>query len=145
MVQVLAHGRYEIDADRARVDLDALWEFLGGEAYWGRTRTRDDVVQQVETAWRVVAAYTEQGAMVGFARGISDGYDTGYLADVYVLSEHRGQGLAQAMLQEMIENSPGATFRWMLHTRDAHELYRKFGFAAPDSRLMERPSTRMRP
>jgi GNAT superfamily N-acetyltransferase len=140
MVQVLVHGRYEVDADRARVDLDALWAYLDTEAYWGRTRTRDDVVQQVATAWRVVGAYTEQGNMVGFARGIADGYDTGYLADVYVLAEHRGQGLAQALVQEMIDNGPGATFRWMLHTRDAHDLYRKFGFAEPDARLMERPS-----
>jgi GNAT superfamily N-acetyltransferase len=140
MVQVLVHGGYDIDADRSRVDLDALWAFLGSEAYWGRTRTREDVAHQVATAWRVVGAYTGQGDMVGFARAISDGYDTGYLADVYVLSEHRGQGLAQALVQEMIDNGPGATFRWMLHTRDAHDLYRKFGFAEPDGRLMERPS-----
>jgi GNAT superfamily N-acetyltransferase len=80
--------------------------------------------------------------MVGFARGISDGYDTAYLADVYVLAAHRGQGLAQALVQEMIDDGPGATFRWMLHTRDAHGLYRKFGFAEPDGRLMERPSRR---
>jgi GNAT superfamily N-acetyltransferase len=142
MVPVLVQGGYEIDADRARIDVDALWAFLDTEAYWGRTRTRDDVVHQVATAWRVVGAYTEQGTMVGFARGISDGYDTGYLADVYVLAEHRGHGLAQALVQEMIDNGPGATFRWMLHTRDAHDLYRKFGFAKPDERLMERPSRR---
>jgi GNAT superfamily N-acetyltransferase len=137
---VMVDGGYDIDADRARVDLDALWAFLDTEAYWGRTRTRDDVAQQVATAWRVVGAYTEHGDMVGFARGISDGYDTGYLADVYVLAEHRGHGLAQALVHEMIDNGPGATFRWMLHTRDAHDLYRKFGFSEPDARLMERPS-----
>jgi GNAT superfamily N-acetyltransferase len=142
MVPVTVHGGYEIDADRDRVDLDALWAFLGTEAYWGRTRTREDVVKQVATAWRVVGAYTAQGEMVGFARGISDGYDTAYLADVYVLAAHRGQGLAQALVQEMIDDGPGATFRWMLHTRDAHGLYRKFGFAEPDGRLMERPSRR---
>jgi GNAT superfamily N-acetyltransferase len=137
---MLVVAGYQIDAARARVDHDALWAVLDNAAYWGRTRTRHDVVQQVATAWRVVGAYTEQGDMVGFARGIADGYDTGYLADVYVLPEHRGRGLAQALVQEMIDNGPGATFRWMLHTRDAHDLYRKFGFAEPDARLMERPS-----
>jgi hypothetical protein len=42
----------------------------------------------------------------------------------------------------MIENGPGAAFRWMLHTSDAHDLYRKFGFAEPEANFMERRSTR---
>jgi GNAT superfamily N-acetyltransferase len=142
MVRVLVHGRYEIDPDPERVDVDALYAFLDAEAYWARWRTRDDVRHQVSTAWRVVGAYTERSDMVGFARAVSDGRDIVYLADVYVLSDHRGQGLGRALLQEMIENGPGAMFRWMLHTRDAHDLYRGFGFAAPDQRYMERPSSR---
>ena len=39
----------------------------------------------------------------------------------------------------MIDRGPGAGFRWSLHTRDAHDLYRKYGFAEPDTRYMERP------
>jgi GNAT superfamily N-acetyltransferase len=138
MVQVLIHGRYQIDPDPGRVDVVALCAFLEAEAYWARWRTPDDIRRQVETAWRVVGAYTEQGDMVGFARAVSDGLDVSYLADVYVLSEHRGQGLGHALVLEMIENGPGAGLRWMLHTRDAHDLYRKFGFAEPDARYMER-------
>jgi GNAT superfamily N-acetyltransferase len=145
MVRMLVHGRYEIDPDPERVDVDALYAFLAAEAYWARWRTKDDVRHQVATAWRVVGAYTEQAEMVGFARAVSDGRDIVYLADVYVLSDHRGHGLGRALLQEMIENGPGADFRWMLHTRDAHDLYREFGFAAPDERVMERPSTRPMP
>jgi GNAT superfamily N-acetyltransferase len=139
MVGMVVHGRYEIDPDPHRVDVDALFAFLEAEAYWARWRTRDDVRHQLATAWRVVGAYTEQGEMVGFARAVSDGRDIAYLADVYVLTEHRGKGLAHALLQEMIENGPGAGFRWMLHTRDAHDLYRGFGFSEPDERVMERP------
>jgi hypothetical protein len=39
----------------------------------------------------------------------------------------------------MVEMGPGANFRWMLHTADAHGLYERFGFAAPNDRYLERP------
>ena len=77
--------------------------------------------------------------MVGFARAFGDG-GSAYLADVYVLPAHRGAGLGQAIVAMMIEEGPGAGLRWMLHTSDAHGLYRSFGFAAPDGRYLERPS-----
>jgi N-acetylglutamate synthase-like GNAT family acetyltransferase len=80
--------------------------------------------------------------MVGFARALSDGVALAYLADVYVLENHRGRGLGRALLQEMIEDGPGKEFRWLLHTADAHDLYRQFGFTAPDATIMERASRR---
>jgi GNAT superfamily N-acetyltransferase len=77
--------------------------------------------------------------MVGFARAVSDGVGLAYLADVFVLPEHRGQGLGARLVEVMVEEGPGADFRWMLHTADAHELYRRFGFAEPGSPVLERP------
>ena len=68
--------------------------------------------------------------MVGFARAFGDG-GSAYLADVYVLPAHRGAGLGQAIVAMMVEDGPGAGLRWMLHTSDAHGLYRSFGFASP--------------
>lgn len=135
---MLTRGSYEIDDDPARVDLDALWRFLSSDAYWGRWRTLDDVRCQVRGAWRVVACYDSGGQMVGFARALSDGVALAYLADVYVLADHRGRGLGQALVHEMIDNGPGRTFRWMLHTRDAHDLYRNFDFTEPPASYMER-------
>ena len=61
-----------------------------------------------------------------------------YLADVYVLPGHRGAGLGKAIVRTMIEDGPGSGSRWMLHTSDAHGLYRPFGFTSPDGRYMER-------
>jgi GNAT superfamily N-acetyltransferase len=78
--------------------------------------------------------------MVGFARAVSDGLILAYLADVYVLPDHRGHKLGEALVAEMVDNGPGKNFRWMLHTSDAHGLYAKFGFAAPDQTFMERPA-----
>jgi len=75
--------------------------------------------------------------MVGFARAFGDGASA-YLADVFVVQDHRGAGLGKAIVRMMIEDGPGAGFRWMLHTSDAHGLYRGFGFTAPDSKYLER-------
>lgn len=135
---------YELDDDPARVDVDAVSLFMATQAYWARWRTSDDVRRQVEGAWRVVGCYDSAGRMVGFARAISDGVALAYLADVFVLSGHRGQGLGKAIVHEMIDNGPGAGFRWMLHTADAHDMYRAFGFGEPDATSMERPSRRVR-
>jgi N-acetyltransferase len=57
---------------------------------------------------------------------------------VYVLPGHRGTGLGKAIVRAMIEDGPGSELRWMLHTKDAHGLYRAFGFTQPDGRYMER-------
>src|ERR1700733_14003221 len=131
---------YELDDDPGRIDRDAVWEFLSTEAYWGTTRGRADFEAQLASAWRVVGAYeTATGRQVGLSRSISDGVATAYLSDVFILPAARGGGLGRELVATMIDRGPGAGFRWSLHTRDAHELYRKFGFAEPDSRYMERP------
>jgi ribosomal protein S18 acetylase RimI-like enzyme len=145
MARAWVHNGCDIDDDPRRVDFDALWSFLGTEAYWRRWRTRQDVEHEVAAAWRVVGVYTEAGEMVGFARSVSDGSGFGYLADVYVLGEHRGRGLGKALVQEMIDNGPGASFRWLLFTKDAHDLYRSFGFSEPGPTVMERPGPRPAP
>jgi GNAT superfamily N-acetyltransferase len=132
---------YELDDDRTRIDIDVLWEFLSTKAYWARWRTRDIVEQQVKSAWRVLAAYERSsGSMVGFLRAVSDGCAMAYLADVFVLPQHRGRGLGEWLVRAMIEDGPGVHFRWSLHTRDAQGLYAKFGFAPRhDDGYLERP------
>lgn len=136
MRRSLDHG-YAIDDDPSSVDVDAVAAFLSTHAYWGRWRSRENIEQQIASAWRVVAAYDGTGATVGFARAVSDGVALAYLADVYVHDAHRGHGLGVAIVEHML--AAGPDFRWMLHTRDAHELYRRFGFRAPAEDFMELP------
>lgn len=132
---------YELDDDPGRVDRAVVWEFLSQEAYWGRWRDRSIVERQIDGAWRVVGAYARRsGAMVGFARAVSDGVALAYLADVFVVPAHRGRGLGSALVAAMVEAGPGADFRWMLHTADAHGLYGRYGFASPDQTYLERPA-----
>ena len=137
---IFTSGAYELDDNPGRIDRDTVWEFLSTQAYWGRYRTRADLEAQLASAWRVVGVYeAATGRQVGFARAISDGVDFGYLADVFILPDARGAGLGQELVATMIDRGPGAGFRWSLHTKDAHGLYRKYGFAEPDSRYLERP------
>jgi GNAT superfamily N-acetyltransferase len=138
---IYTSGAYELDDDPSRTDKDAVWRFLSTEAYWGKYRSRADFEAQMASAWRVVGVYeSATGRQVGFARAISDGVAFAYLADLFILADARGGGLGKDLVATMIDRGPGAGFRWTLHTSDAHELYRKYGFAEPDTRYMERPS-----
>jgi GNAT superfamily N-acetyltransferase len=136
---ITRHGSFELDDDPRRLDRDAVWRYLSTEAYWGRWRRRDQVEQQIDGAWRVVGAYDPSDATVGFGRAVSDGVGFAYLADVYVEKTVRGRGLGVALVRFMIDDGPGRGFRWALHTRDAHGLYARFGFATPDDSYYERP------
>ena len=86
------------------------------------------------------SASTTSERQVGFCRAATDGTSFVYLADVYVLQEYRGRGLGEELVREMVENGPFAGVRWLLHTTNMHPLYRKFGFAEPDFKVMERPA-----
>jgi len=130
---------YEFDADPSRIDREVVWRFMSEQAYWGKWRDRDVLDRQIDASWRTVGCYDRAGSMVGFARAISDGISLAYLADVFVLPEHRGRGLGVALVKAMIDDGPGAHFRWMLHTGDAHGVYAKAGFRAPDATYLERP------
>ncbi|MGH3104722.1 MAG: GNAT family N-acetyltransferase [Gaiellaceae bacterium] len=130
-------GGFELDDDRARIDLDEVHRFLSIESYWAEGRPREVVERLVREASRVVGLYRD-GRQVGFTRTVSDGVAFAYLADVYVLPEFRGRGLGVELVRETIEGGPFAGRKWLLHTHDAHGLYRKLGFGEPSPRLMER-------
>jgi GNAT superfamily N-acetyltransferase len=132
---------YELDDDPTRIDIDALVAFLTTSAYWGRWRGRADIEAQLRSSWRVIGLYAGN-AMVGFARAVSDGVAIAYLADVYVDPDHRGHGRGAALVRELVEGNGAGRFRWMLHTKDAHGLYAKLGFAVPGADAMERPAPR---
>ena len=127
---------YELDDDRGRLDRAGVHAYLG-ESYWAAGRTRERQDELIEASDHVVGLYKE-GAQVGFARAVDcDAAGFVYLADVYVLEPHRGLGLGVALVEEIVENGPFPDRRWVLHTRDAHALYERFGFR-PNVRLLER-------
>ncbi len=90
-------------------------------------------------AARVVGLYHD-GAQIGFCRAVRCAPGLFYLADVYVLDDYRSRGLGVALVREMVDEGPLAGRKWLLHTEDAHDLYRRFGFSKPNYKLMERPT-----
>jgi GNAT superfamily N-acetyltransferase len=128
---------YELDDDPARIDLDAVHEFISNDSYWARGRPREVQEELNGQSLRVVGLYHGR-RQVGFARAAGDSHLL-YLADVYVLPDYRGRGLGLGLVREIVDNGPYAETRWILHTADAHGLYAKFGFGPPSERVMERP------
>ena len=127
----------EIDDDRDRVDVDAVYGFLTN-AYWSLGRSRDTVERLVREAAKVVAVYAPDGALVGFCRVVSDAENMAWLGDVYVLTEYRGRGLGVELVREAVEDARYRDLQWFLSTRDAHGLYAKFGFTPANERTMVR-------
>lgn len=131
-------GGYEVDDARGRVDVDIVHRYLSEEAYWVRGRDRDTIERLVRESTRVIGAY-RGNEQVGFARVVSDGTSMAWLGDVFVLQGHRGHGLGVELVREAVEHPEHRDVVWFLNTRDAHSLYARFGFEAPNDRTMVRP------
>jgi GNAT superfamily N-acetyltransferase len=130
---------YELDDDPARIDREAVHRYLSKESYWAKGRSRGTQDALVDNAARVVGLYRD-GEQVGFSRAISDGHVQSYLADVYVLDEHRGHGLGLELVRETVDGFAHADAMWLLRTNDMHALYEKLGFEQPDEKWMVRPA-----
>jgi len=128
---------YELDDDPARIDRAAVHRYLSEESYWAQGRSRAVQDELIDNAARVVGLYHES-RQVGFTRTLSDSHAQSYLADVYVLEEHRGRRLGVELVRFSVDEGPLADTKWFLHTADAHDLYRKFGFAEPGDKALER-------
>jgi GNAT superfamily N-acetyltransferase len=131
-------GGYELDDDPGRIDLDVVHAYIGGESYWAKGRSRENMQKAIDGSARVLGLYAPDGSQVGFARVISDQVQFAYLADVFVLDGHRGKGLGVELVREMVETEPWSQLSWHLKTADAQDLYRKFGFGTPSERSMDR-------
>ena len=130
-------GEALVSTDPRRLDLDVIHGFLS-RAYWCEGIPRQTVERAVRNSL-CFGVYVE-GAQVGFARVISDRATFAYLADVFILETHRGRGLAKLMMAVIMSHPDLAGLRrFSLGTRDAHGLYRQFGFEARrmPERLME--------
>lgn len=131
---------YTITTDPARVDLTVVTTVLGS-TYWAQGIPREAVAKSVSGS--ICFSLVHGSEQVGFARVISDHATFAYLADVFVVPEHRGKGNGRWLCEcVMAHPELQGLRRWLLVTRDAHGLYRKLGFrelANPD-RHMEKSS-----
>jgi GNAT superfamily N-acetyltransferase len=123
---------FTISTDPAKLDLDVIHGFLY-HCYWSPGVPREVVAQAINHSLNF--GLYEENQQIGFARVISDYTSFAYLSDVFVLPSQRGHGLG-VWLIECVINCPAlqSIRSFTLATRDAHSLYRKFGFENADER-----------
>ena len=126
MFETFQREGYLISTDPAQLDLDAIHAYLV-RAYWCEGIPRETMERAIANS--LCFALFHGKAQIGFARVITDSATYAYLCDVYVLEHYRGKGLGK-WLMECVMGHPAlqGLRRFSLATRDAHGLYRQFGF-----------------
>jgi N-acetylglutamate synthase-like GNAT family acetyltransferase len=118
--------QYTITTDKEKFDVDLIHSFLTN-SYWAEGISREIIRRSIDGA--LCFGVFENNKQIGFARMITDKATFAYLADVFIIEEYRGRGLSKWLMQIVISHPDlQGLRRMMLATRDAHELYKKFGF-----------------
>ncbi len=124
-----------VSTDTQKLDLDRIHSFLT-QSYWAEGRTREEVIKSIQNSLPFgIFIHNEQ---IGFARVLTDYCVFGYLMDVFIIKEYRGQGYAKQLVASILDHPDLQNVqRWMLATKDAHGLYEQMGFAPiPDPTML---------
>jgi GNAT superfamily N-acetyltransferase len=117
---------YEISTDSARLDIPLIHDFLSN-SYWARGRAREVVERSIQNS--LCFGVYQGNQQVAFARVVSDRSVFAYLADVFVVPQRRGLGIAKALVHAIVEHPDlRGVPMFLLRTRDAHGLYSQLGF-----------------
>jgi GNAT superfamily N-acetyltransferase len=138
--------QFVISTDKRRLNLQMIFDFLANRSYWARGRPLEIISRSIENS--LCFGVYEGEAQVGFARVVTDHATFGWIGDVFILDTHRKKGLGKLLVKSILSHPDLQNIRrLLLATKDAHDLYRKYGaFEAlpePDqwmTRLQE-PST----
>lgn len=137
-------GEYTISTDNNRLDIGIIHDFIAKQSYWAQGRPIETVQRALDNSLNFGLYKNDQ--QIGFARVVTDYATFAWIADVFVLPEHRGQGLSKWLMEVILSHPELQGFRrWVLATKDAHSLYARFGFIAlhRPERWMERPDPNM--
>ena len=144
MIESWERGEYLITTDRSRLDVPLIHNFLSEESYWALGRSVEVVRRTIDNS--LCFGVYKENEQVAFARVVTDFATFAWLADVFVVPEHRGQGLAKWLMEVILAHPDLQGFRrWVLATKDAQSLYAQFGFIPlhRPERWMERPDPNM--
>ncbi len=120
-------GEYGITTDSTKMDVDLIHQYLSEESYWAMGIPKEIVERSVVNSLCFGVFCNEK--QIGFARVVTDKATFAYLADVFILSPHRGKGLSKWLLEVIHAHPDLQTLRrWVLGTMDAHGLYEQFGW-----------------
>ena len=142
MIHELRDREILVSTDPTRLDVDVIHGFLS-QSYWAAGVPRETVERSIRHS--ICFGAFEEGRQVGFARVISDRAPYAYVSDVFVLPSHRGRSIGKRLMACITSHPELQDLRlWTLFTRDAHGLYRQYGFqdARYPDRLMEKRQAR---
>lgn len=129
---------YMICDDKAKLDLTWIFETLS-KSYWANTRSKELILKTIENSHCFSLFHNDK--QVGFARVITDYATFAYLCDLIIDDKYRGKGLGKWFTNTIISESKcGESSKWMLVTKDAQGLYKKYGFntiSNPDNIMMK--------
>lgn len=130
-----------ISTDKSRLDIDLIHSFLTN-SYWAPGRTIESVRISIENSICLGVYDTETNKQVGFARIVTDVTVFAYIADVFIIEDYRRRGLSKFLMKAVMDHPALQSLeKWVLATRDAHELYKQFGFLPlpfPDRFMMKK-------
>ena len=117
---------FTISTDPARLNMDAIAEMLT-RAYWAAGRPRERTERAIANS--LVFGLYDGEKQIGLARVVSDYAIFAYLCDVFIHEDYRAHGLGKWLIETVMSHPDlQGLRRWTLATRDAHGLYRQFGW-----------------
>ncbi|HEV8270109.1 MAG TPA: GNAT family N-acetyltransferase [Chitinophagaceae bacterium] len=115
-----------ITTEKEKLDIDLIHSFLN-RTYWAEGISKETIKRSIEGS--LCFGVFENDKQVGFARMITDKATFAYLADVFIIEEYRGRRLSKWLMEVIMSHSDLQGLRRMiLATKDAHGLYKQFGF-----------------
>lgn len=124
---------FSISTDQSLLQVDRIHQFLSQESYWSNSIPMSVVQKAIENSL-CFGLYKNSGEQIGFARIVTDYATFAWLCDVYVEASVRGKGLSKWLMSCVMKHPELQGLRRIcLATKDAHELYKKFGFQKTQS------------
>jgi GNAT superfamily N-acetyltransferase len=131
-------NEFTISTDKSRLNARLVHDYLSNTAYWSKGRSLETVVKSIEHS--LCFGVYKGNYQVGFARVVTDYATFAWMCDVFILDDYQGQGLGKWLVTCIISHPELASLRLiLLATRDAHELYRKYG----EFKTVDRPERMM--
>ena len=141
MSYAVSNENYTISDDKSLLNINVIYDYLSKESYWAKDIPLAIVEKSIDNSL-CFGVYCND-VQIGFARLITDKATFAYLPDVFIVEQFRGKGLSKWLIETIHAHPELQTLRgWFLATRDAHELYKKFGWQALQNpaRFMQKPT-----
>jgi N-acetylglutamate synthase-like GNAT family acetyltransferase len=127
-----------ISTDKTKLELETIYNFLK-TSYWASERTKAEVKTSIKNS--MCFGVYENDKQIGLARVVSDLVVFAYVMDFFILDTHQGNGIGQQLMRKILTHPQLINVNsWYLVTKDAQEMYRKFGFEnfnSPDKTVMK--------